>query len=450
MSQAPLLPGLFCPLVLLPSGWARDTRLEFDRDGNIDSIHTNSTADGLLRAAGPVIPGMANVHSHAFQRALAGLAERCGPNDDSFWTWRTTMYDFVAQLTPETLHTIATQLYIDMLKNGYTAVGEFHYLHHQPDGTPYTQRSELSQQVIEAAINTGIGITHLPVLYRYSGFGASAPHTGQRRFINNHDEFFAIVQDLQQRYQDNPQVRIGIAPHSLRAVSPTLLTEAVNSLQTLDSHAPIHIHIAEQQQEVQDCLAWSGQRPVQWLLAQLPIDERWCLIHATHMNTEEILALANSRATAGLCPTTEANLGDGFFSAADFFAAQGRFAIGSDSQVSISPTEELRLLEYGQRLLKQQRNVLRCTPSTSIGAGLYRAALIGGAQALSRPIGQIVKGYRADLVVLDQEQPLLQDKTEDLLLDTYVFCSGQSLVRDVFVGGRQLISEGRHLNLSKH
>ncbi|MFQ5568097.1 MAG: formimidoylglutamate deiminase [Rhodothermales bacterium] len=436
--------GIYCPSALLPTGWAENVRIEFDETGTIATIRPNAERGALPPAAGPVLPGMPNLHSHAFQRAMAGLTERVGPSGDTFWTWRKVMYEVADRMTLETVEATAAQLYVDMLKNGYTAVGEFHYLHHANDGHPYAQRALLSHRVISAARQVGIGITHLPVLYAHSTFGATPPTHGQRRFVNDLKGFAEILEDLTDAYRHHQQVRIGIAPHSLRAVSPELLRDVLALLDDLDATAPIHIHIAEQEKEVADCVAWCGRRPVEWLLDHAAVSERWCLVHATHMTPDETTALAETGVVAGLCPTTEANLGDGLFPTAAFLKAGGRFGLGSDSHISVSPSEELRLLEYEQRLTRHQRNVLHTGDSPSVGMGLYAAALEGGARAVGRAVGRLAPGYRADLVVLDADQPLLYGKTDDRVVDTYVFAGGGELVRDVIVGGNHVIQEGRH------
>ena len=371
----PPMNTYFAECALLPSGWARNLLFEINSNGAIESATADAEPGDAQRLSGPVIPGMPNLHSHAFQRAMAGLAERAGPSDDSFWTWRQVMYGFVGRLSPDHVEAIAAQLYVEMLKSGYTAVGEFHYLHHGPDGSPYDDACEMSHRVIAAAKAAGIGITHLPVLYAHGGFGDAAASPGQRRFLHGAEDFMALVDDLIARYHHDPEVRIGIAPHSLRAVSPELLSQTVAALDARDGAAPIHIHIAEQQLEVDDCIAWSGARPVQWLLDPAAVSRRWCLIHATHMTGEETLALARSGAVAGLCPTTEANLGDGLFPLFAYLAAGGALGVGSDSHISVSPTEELRWLEYGQRLAGERRNITPVGEGGSIGAGRWRTAL---------------------------------------------------------------------------
>jgi formimidoylglutamate deiminase len=435
---------LFAESALLPGGWASGVRLEVAGNGDLSAVTAGAHADGAERLAGPVVPGMPNLHSHAFQRAMAGLAERAGPSDDSFWTWREVMYDFVGRLSPDHMEAIAAQLYAEMLKAGYTAVGEFHYLHHGPDGSPYDDPCETSQRIIAAAKATGIGLTHLPVLYAHGGFGGAPANRGQRRFLHDADGFMAVVETLAARHGHDPQVRIGMALHSLRAVTPELIAETVARLDGRDAAAPVHIHIAEQRREVDECLAWSGARPVEWLLANAAVSRRWCLVHATHMSGEESLALARSGAVAGLCPTTEANLGDGLFPLFAYMAAGGALGVGSDSHISVSPVEELRWLEYGQRLLGQRRNITPMGDGGSVGAGLWRAALAGGAQALGRPIGALEAGARADLLVLDGDHPQLAGRSADLLLDSLVFSGNANPVRDVMVGGNWVVREGRH------
>ena len=435
--------ALFAERAFLPEGWARDVRLDIDAAGALVDVQSGAAPDGAQRLAGPVLPGMPNLHSHAFQRAMAGLGERASGEGDSFWTWREVMYGFLDRLSPDQVEAIAAQLYVEMLKAGYTAVGEFHYLHHNPDGRPYADRAEMGHRVVAAAQASGIGITLLPVLYGYGGFGGQAANPGQRRFLNAPDELLRIVEAIRGDHGEDPQVRIGLAPHSLRAVTADSLGAALDGLDRLDPGAPIHIHIAEQQKEVRDCLAWSGRRPVEWLYEHVRPDTRWCLVHATHVDEGEMAAIADSGAVAGLCPTTEANLGDGLFPARPYLERGGRLGIGSDSHISVSPIEELRWLEYGQRLRHEQRNLL-AVGEASVGTLLVRAALAGGAQAMGRPIGRLAAGCRADLLVLDADAPTLWDKPDDLLFDALVFAGNANPVRDVMVGGRWRVREGRH------
>jgi len=447
--------SLFARSALLPEGWADNVLFEIDANGNFASVWPNcdeaSAISAAQRAAGPVVPGMPNLHSHAFQRAMAGLTEQAGQSgsggNDSFWTWRQVMYGFVGQLTPDLVRAITAQLYVEMLKAGYTAVGEFHYLHHDPDGRPYADVAEMSEQIVAAAQATGIGLTQLPVLYGYGGFGGQPVGSGQRRFLNDVNGYLRLINRLLQRHGRNPQVRIGMAPHSLRAVTAETLKEAITGMDGMDPQAPIHIHVAEQVKEVEDCRAWSHQRPVEWLLNSVPLDARWCLVHATHMTEGETGRLARTGATVGLCPTTEANLGDGFFQGPEFMRHGGVFGVGSDSHVSVSPLEELRWFEYGQRLLHRRRNVLAVgeNKSPSVGATLFRAALAGGRQALGRPIGRLEAGCRADLLVIDADMPTLFGKSRDVLLDAIVFAGNDNPVRDVMVGGRWVVADGRHV-----
>lgn len=385
--------------------------------------------------------GMPNLHSHAFQRAMAGLAEVAGNPNDSFWTWRDLMYRMVGRINPEQLQVIARQLYIEMLKAGYTSVAEFHYVHHDTQGQPYADPTELSRQISQAAAASGIGLTLLPVLYSHSGFGGQAPNDGQRRFINSTENYLDLQARLQPILTAQPAQHLGLCLHSLRAVTPQQINEV---LAASDKACPVHIHIAEQQKEVDDCLAWSGKRPLQWLYDHVEVDERWCLVHATHANADEVKRMAKSRAIAGLCLTTEANLGDGIFPAVDFLAQGGRLGIGSDSHVSLSVVEELRWLEYGQRLRDQRRNRLYRSDQPMVGRTLFDAALDGGAQALGQPIGRLEVGKRADWIVLDGNDPYLATATEDGILNRWLFAGGDRQVRDVLVNGQWVVRDGRH------
>jgi formimidoylglutamate deiminase len=388
---------------------------------------------------GPVLPGMPNLHSHAFQRAMAGLAEVALNPEDSFWTWRDLMYRLVGRLTPEQVEDIARYLYIDMLKGGYTAVAEFHYLHHDLDGRPYADPGEMSRRVLSAADRAGIGITLLPVLYAHGGFGGKAPNDGQRRFINSTDQYLRLHEILVKDCAW-PGRRLGFCFHSLRAVT---LDEIKAVMGSSADDRPVHVHIAEQQKEVDDCLAWSGRRPIQWLYDNIAVDDRWCLIHATHAEADEVTAMARSQAVAGLCPTTEANLGDGIFPAAGFLSQGGVLGIGSDSHVSLSVVEELRWLEYGQRLKHEKRNRLYGA-NKHVAGYLYRASLQGGAQALGQKMGAIQVGARADLVVLDGQHPMLAHVDGDDILGRWLFAGQNRMVKDVMVGGKWVVRDGRH------
>lgn len=431
---------LFARAALLPTGWAHDVLVDVGADGSIQAVDAAFAApEDAERVQGPLVPGMSNVHSHAFQRALAGLTERGGPSADNFWTWRTEMYRFLERVGPDEQQAVAAQLYLELLKNGYTSVGEFHYLHHDPAGRPYANPAEMAERVRAAAGETGIGLTLLPVFYAHSDFGGAAPTAAQRRFIHDTAGFLRLVATLAQTEGQT----LGIAPHSLRAVAPGELSEIIAFARAELDGAPIHIHAAEQRKEVDACLAWSGVPPVAWLLAHADIDARWCIVHATHMTPEETLGLAASGAVVGLCPSTEADLGDGLFPTAAFLAAGGRLAIGGDSHVGVDPFRELRLIEAAQRLTLQRRNVL-VRDGESSGLTLYQTALAGGARALAQPVGAIAAGRRADLVVLNGDDPALVEQAARDVLDAAIFGPGRQIVRDVMVGGRWVIGEGHH------
>jgi formimidoylglutamate deiminase len=434
-----MAPILFAR-ALLPQGWAANVRVTIE-DGFIRTAMANASVDGSEVISGNALPGMPNVHSHAFQRAMAGLGERAADqSNDSFWTWREVMYGFLEKLTPDDVEAIAAQAYVEMLESGFTSCVEFHYLHHDPDGQPYGNIAEMAQRIVAAAETSGIGLTLLPVLYLFGGFGEAPATHGQRRFIGDLDRFARLLEESERAVRRLPGGVIGVAPHSLRAVSPDMLARAV----TLAGQNPIHIHVAEQQREVEDCLAWSGRRPVTWLLDEMPVDPRWCLIHATHMTAEETSRVAATGATVGLCPITEANLGDGIFPAVEYRSAGGLWGIGSDSNVLISVAEELRTLEYGQRLERRRRNLL-ADAGASTGRTMYDAALVGGRAASGCQIGAIAPGYRADFVVLDTGTPALVSRSEDDILDGWIFAARRSPIREVWVGGRRVVAEGRHL-----
>ncbi|WP_049622883.1 formimidoylglutamate deiminase [Frateuria defendens] len=418
-------------------GWSKDVVLAVDGTGRWREAAGAASAE---RAGRWVLPGMPNLHSHAFQRAMAGLAERRGRSDDSFWSWRETMYAFAAAIGPEALQAIAAQLYVEMLKAGYTQVCEFHYLHHQPDGTPYALPKAMSLALVEAAREAGIALTLLPVLYMTGGFDGRPLAARQRRFGHDVSGYLRLLEAL--RRHEGPAVRVGIALHSLRAVPEEAMRAVLAS--GLAQDGPIHIHIAEQLGEVQDCLALRGARPVEWLLDHAQVDARWTLVHATHLTGHETSRLARSGAVAGLCPSTEANLGDGLFPLADYLDAGGTLGIGSDSHISVSPVEELRWLEYGQRLSTRHRNIAARGQGESVGETLWRAALRGGAQAAGLPVGELGPGHRADLLVLDEPSPLLAARGTDAVLDSFVFAGNQQLVRHVLCGGEWVVRDFHH------
>jgi formiminoglutamate deiminase len=409
----------------LPGGWTSCVGVTI-QGGTLAAVVPSAPPDFGKRVRGRTLPGLPNLHSHLFQRAMAGLAERRGPGADSFWSWREVMYGFLAQLTPDDVEAIAAQAMVEMLEGGFTCLAEFHYLHHAPDGTPYGDPAEMAARIAAAAAQTGIGLTLLPVLYCQGGFGAQPAGAGQRRFLNTLDGFARLLDASARALAPLEGARIGAAPHSLRATTG----EQITALLAMAPEGPIHIHVAEQVAEVEACLAWCGQRPVERLLATHPVDARWCLIHATHVSGEETERMAASGAVVGLCPITEANLGDGIFPAQDYGGAWG---VGSDSNVEISAPGELRLLEYGQRLLHRGRNLLARAPGRSTGEDMYAAALAGGAQACGQPAGRIEAGARADLLVLP----------EGTSLDDYIFTRPGPI--EVMAGGRWQVRQGQHV-----
>jgi formimidoylglutamate deiminase len=424
---------------LLPSGWASDVRVRIEH-GVFAHIESGVGARAGDESAAIGLPGMPNLHSHAFQRGMAGLTEQRGPSHDTFWTWRELMYRFLAHMTPDDVEAITAQAYVEMLESGFTRVGEFHYLHHDPSGQPYTDLAEMSTRIAAAAERTGIALSLLPVFYAHGGFAGAAPSGGQRRFINDPDRYARLLEASRGLVARLPHGRVGIAPHSLRAVTPEELT-AIVALAP-NPHEPIHIHAAEQTREVEECVAWSGQRPIEWLLNAAAIDRRWCIVHATHMTQAETQALARSGAIAGLCPISEANLGDGYFPALEFLAAGGAFGIGTDSNVAISVAEELRMLEYGQRLQLRARNLLS-TADKSTGRVLFEVALRAGAQALGAPAA-IAIGAPADLIALDANHPSCVGRSRDQLLDSWIFAAARGCIDRVWRGGVQVVANGRH------
>ena len=420
---------------LLPDGWHTDVRVTL-AGGRIAAIAGDAPPLPDDERHAILLPGLGNLHSHAFQRGMAGLAERRGDSNDSFWTWREVMYRFLERMGPDDLAAIAALAYAEMLETGFTRVGEFHYLHHDPAGRAYADPAAMCAAIAQAAAETGIALTLLPVFYAHGGFGGQAPNAGQRRFITGLDSFARLRGDAARALTALPDAVLGLAPHSLRAATP----DQISALDAMAGAAPIHIHIAEQTREVDDCLAWSNLRPVEWLLRHAPVDRRWCLVHATHMTSDETRALAASGATAGLCPITEANLGDGLFPARDYTGAWG---VGSDSNVLIDASEELRLYEYGQRLVHRGRNLLAPAPGTSTGAALYGGAVRGGAAALGAPAGLAV-GNSADLVSLDADHPCLIGRRDDALIDGWLFAGGRAVIDCVWRHGAKVVSQGRH------
>jgi len=420
---------------LLTGGWANNVRLHVEA-GRIGALETDVAPGAADERHDTVVAGMPNLHSHAFQRGMAGLAETRGPGSDSFWSWRNVMYRFALSMTPDDVEAVAAQLYVEMLEAGFTRVGEFHYLHHDKDGGHYDDIAEMAARIASAASATGIALTLLPVFYAHAGFGGTAPGEGQRRFINDADSYARLLERCRTLTDGLPEGVTGVAPHSLRAVMP----EELSAVVAMAGDRPVHIHIAEQVKEVEDSIAWSGRRPVEWLLGNQNVDSRWCFIHATHMTEAETAGMAKAGAIAGLCPVTEANLGDGTFAGPDFRAAGGRFGVGSDSNVLIGLPDELRQYEYSQRLAHRARNVL-AAPGGSTGRALFDGALAGGAAALGAPSG-LAAGNAADFVSLAPRHGLAL--AGDGLLDSWIFANGAT-VDCVWVNGRRQVEGGRHV-----
>jgi formiminoglutamate deiminase len=428
--------GLWFARALTPDGWRDSVRLDI-KDGRITSLEIGvPTLPGDERH-GTALPGVPNLHSHAFQRGMAGLSEARGESADSFWTWRRTMYRFLDRLTPEDVEALAAMAYAEMLEGGFTRVGEFHYLHHDRDGSPYARLGEMASRIAAAADATGIALTLMPVFYAHADFGGAPPDEEQKRFVSSLDAFGRLVEEARGAAAALPGATVGIAPHSLRAVTPDELAQVAS----LAPDGPIHIHVAEQTREVEACLAWSGQRPVAWLLDHAQVDARWCLIHATHVVLAELQDIVARGATVGLCPVTEANLGDGIFPAAEF---DGAFGVGTDSNVQIGVAQELSMLEYGQRLTRRQRNVLASGPGCSTARTLFDRALAGGAQALGVAQTSIAEGAAADIVTLRPE--LADGVSGDTLLDRWIFASPRPMVDSVWRAGRRVVVDGLHVD----
>jgi formimidoylglutamate deiminase len=425
---------------LTKSGWRSDLEVVIGADGRIDSVGPFSQAPGHRAAL--LLPAPLNLHSHSFQRAMAGLTEARGPNPrDSFWTWRRLMYKFLDQLTPDDIEAIAGLVFMEMLEAGYGAVAEFHYLHHDVGGVPYRNLKELSERIVAASVRAGIGLTLLPVLYQYGGCDLRPLGGGQRRFSNDPERFLRLHADAAAVIANGmPDNVIGMAPHSLRAVDPA----GLNAILAQARSGPIHMHLAEQVAEVDEVLSHRGARPVEWLLANHAVDARWCLIHCTQMTQAETTALARTGAVAGLCPITEASLGDGIFNCPTYLGADGRIGFGSDSNIHIGLFEELKTLEYSQRLRDMSRAIL-ATPDKSTGRILFEAAAQGGAQAGGRDSGRIEVGAQADLISLDDDNEWLCNRQGDAALDSLIFGGGgRDCIRDVWSAGRHVVKEGRH------
>jgi len=435
------MKSYFAQRAYVSNRWERDVRIDVNGAGIIVKVESGGDNKGAQLLDGAVIPGMSNLHSHAFQRAMAGLTEVAGHPRDSFWTWREQMYRLVSTMTPEQVGVIARHLYISMLKGGYTQVAEFNYLHHDPDGRAYAG-DDMLQQLMNAAKLTGIGQTLLPVLYTYSGFSRQPPVAGQKRFIQDTESYLCQYERVASMVKNEHLINQGICFHSLRAVSESQINQVLSAT---DKSLNVHIHIAEQQQEVNSCMVWSGKRPVEWLLEHFDVDSRWCLIHATHLSADEREKLSKSGAVAGLCPTTEANLGDGIFPASQYLKAGGKWGIGSDSHVSVNVAEELRLLEYSQRLRDQQRNILTTPENPFVGDVLFSQAAAGGAQACNINAGELRAGNRADWVVLD-DKSWFSHCPDEHLLNRWIFAGDKDQIKHVWVAGQMVVQDGHHLH----
>jgi formimidoylglutamate deiminase len=437
--------------VLLPQGWAQGALVSVT-DGRITAIDALKIGDahaapaqGIEHVAGVVVPGMANAHSHAFQRGMAGNTEYRLSANDSFWTWRQAMYSLANRIEPEDLQTLATQLFIEMLKAGYTSVAEFHYLHRRPDGELYADGQGLWEAVSAAAETAGIALTLLPTLYQTGDFGGEPLKPDQKRFALDTDWFLRSIESRLGAERRRPGVhRTGAAFHSLRAVPLPTLLEVASALRQMDPTMPLHIHVAEQVKEVESCKAKTGRRPIELLLDTGLLDHHWCLVHATHATPAELRGVAKSEAAVCVSITTEANLGDGFFDASRFLNLGGRLCIGTDSQATVCPAEELRWLEYQQRLKKQRRGVLAGKLESHVGTRLWRDAAEHGARAIGQPAGSIEVGRRADWLVLDTAHPRMLGAASGTALDHLVFAGGSAAIRDVMVNGRWVVKDGQH------
>ncbi len=433
---------IYCKMLLQEDQWRNDVVIDLAADGIIAKIEEGSPQAADTCISGIVVPGMPNAHSHCFQRLIAGLTGPRGSHNDSFWSWREVMYRTANLVSPEQFGAVAQWVFVEMLKAGFTSCAEFHYLHHQPNGVVYANPAEMSERLIGAATQSGIAMTLLPVLYCSAGFGKESVAHEQQRFAHSPSQYLRLLESCKKIISDKSLIELGIAPHSLRAVPANSLHEVLQSWP--DKQCPVHLHIAEQPAEIEDCRHHLGVRPVEWLLDQFSVDQRWCLVHATHMSDSELQLAAASRATVGLCPTTEADLGDGVFRTADWLKAGGCFAIGTDSNVRISVAEELRLLEYNERLRSGQRNVLTGT-GTSCGRFLYQHAARTGAAVLGQPAGRLAPGCRADLLELDADHELLNGREPDVALDSWIFAGDKSMLKSVWVAGQRVVNQGHHV-----
>jgi formimidoylglutamate deiminase len=432
---------IFCQSLLQGDLWREQVTMTVDPEGMILSIEQGEQEEADELINGIVVAGMPNAHSHSFQRLIAGLTGPSGNAQDSFWSWREAMYHCADRISPAQFAHTASWVFIEMLKAGYTSCAEFHYLHHQPDGAVYANPAEMSERLVEAAARSGIALALLPVFYNSAGFGETGHRPMQKRFVHSPENYLKLLERCQAMMSGQSLLSLGIAPHSLRAVPEVMLHEILNGWQ--DKHCPVHIHIAEQPAEIESCLKFLGSRPVEWLLDNFPVNEHWCLVHATHMSDGERKQAADRGVIAGLCPTTEADLGDGVFKTANWVEAGGRFAIGSDSNVRISAIEELRLLEYNERNISGERNVLS-KPDSTCGRFLYQHAAQSGGLVTGQMVGKLEPGYRADLLELDANHELMAGRSPDVALDSFIFAGDQAMINSVWVAGQRLVHQGHH------
>jgi formimidoylglutamate deiminase len=431
---------------LLPRGWAQDITISVSDAGLITAVDTRQGELAAPHIPGIVVPGMSNAHSHAFQRGMAGNTEYRRSARDSFWTWRNAMYRLANRVAPEDLQILAAQLFVEMLKAGYTSVAEFHYLHNRPDGSAYSGANALWDAVTEAAGTAGIGLTFLPTLYQTSNFGGQPLKPEQARFQSATDAFLRAVERriAADRGRGSSTLRTGVAFHSLRAVPLADIETTTQALRAIEPTMPLHIHVAEQLLEVQACKRETGRRPIELLLDTGLVTPHWCLVHATHATPRELEGIAAAGAAVCVSISTEANLGDGFFDTSRFLNLGGRLCVGSDSQSTVNPAEELRWLEYQQRLRKKRRAVLATTTDSHVGTRLWRDAARHGAEAIGQPAGLLEVGRRADWLVLDATHPSLAGAAADGALDHLVFAGADAAIRDVMVAGRWVIEDRRH------
>ena len=434
--------GFYFKQALTDQGWQENVSVAISGTGQFEKLTRDDNPNNYPVISQPVVPGVPNLQSHSFQYAMAGLSEVRRNPIDSFWSRREMMYYFAHNVSPEDLQAITAKLYIELLKGGYTEIVEFHYLHNDMDGACYAHLEELSVAILSAAAQTDLSLTHLPVFYEHANFGGVAPQDAQRRFVNSRDKYALLIERLKGQMGGH---NLGIAPHSLRAVTEEEINWLLELRDDILPGCPVHIHVAEQTKEVDDSIAHSRKRSVVALMDQAPVDKAWCLIHSTHLDDSEVATIADSGATVGLCPLTESNLGNGIFRAVDFLAANGHFGIGSDSNICAQALQELRTLEYSQRLRHRQRNVLCSEQIPNVGSYLWQKAAHGDARASGRAIGRIAEGCRADFVELGHDAyGIMAAVSAEAVLDFHMFSDQQADIAGVYVAGRQIINEGQH------